>query len=233
MAAALEVFLNRDVSPHWGGEAVVRFSRDPEETWEGATVVRVVDDLPSDVPTGTVAYHDRDGKALPFAIVFRPMCTSLLAGAASVSVACSHEMGEIVADPFGNFLATDPLGRQAWIEPWDPTESDVYDVEGVAVGNFVLRSYFASGNDGPYDFLGTCGDPRIVAPFTPNAGGYQGMQAMAAKAAMRWPHLATPHAHMGDHVAWIEGHLHEHAGDLKRARWAHWASRAYRRGLRL
>jgi len=166
-AAACTIALNRDVASYWGGNYMVRRGEadavNPDEI-----VCALVDNLP-DAP-GAVAYHDRNGNALPVVFVAVNMCNSL----ADVDGAMSHEFNETVGDPGCNRWADDGNGAEYALELSDAIESSGYDVNGHRMADFLLTAFFVSGAPGPYSYGEAVGVPRLVAgPFATAPGGYQ------------------------------------------------------------
>jgi hypothetical protein len=64
-------------------------------------------------------------------------------------VTMSHELLEILADPYINLVATfqktNTRGALVAYETADPTQGDVYAKQGVPVSNFVYPAYFEPG----------------------------------------------------------------------------------------
>lgn len=111
-------------------------------------------------PTG-LAY----GKA--FVSVVRGLGGELLRGAASLSVTLSHEALEMLHDPYANAWADMPDGEtEEAVEICDRVEGDAYEIEGVAVSNFLGPRAFRGG-EGPYDWLRLVETPWDIRP-----GGY-------------------------------------------------------------
>jgi hypothetical protein len=102
--------------------------------------------------------------------------------APSVSSALSHEVLELLADPWTTFWVDGPglpQGNQYALEVADPVEADSYFINGVAVSNFVTPQWFdmqTGADDGRYDFLG-----RLKEPFAMTAGGYLIVRAPAGQ----------------------------------------------------
>jgi hypothetical protein len=124
---------------------------------------------------GDLAYHDVTPKGRPYASVF---CKTILdndgtwtTGANSVSAATSHEVVELLADPVCNRYALDANGEEFALETADATENDSYDIDGVAVSNFLYPAYFnpfaTATRRNKLDHMGV-----IEAPFTLRPGGY-------------------------------------------------------------
>jgi hypothetical protein len=125
----------------------------------------IVDDA---TQAGVLGYHDIDSVDHPIGFVFAK--TSLADGVPWTTVA-SHELLELLADPWINLLAEGAFGGKPAIyavEVGDPVEGDSYAIDSVLVSNFVLPSWFQLGLKGTtYDHLG-----KLILPFTMTSGGY-------------------------------------------------------------
>lgn len=171
IASAIEIQLNRDVSASWGGNYTVRAASSKTDIQPGEIVAAILDSLPQ--TPGAVAYHDVSGAEVPFILLARDMCNSLIVGPNSVSVALSHELCETAGDPFTNTWRDDGTGTEWAQELCDATQEDTYVINSTAVSNFVLPAFFATGAKGPYTYLGSIGQETIGTPFATAAGGYQ------------------------------------------------------------
>ncbi len=172
MAAALQVYANRDVGFYWGGSHRVRASSGPSDVQAGEVVCAIVDALP-DAP-GAVAYHDVNGAEVPTVFLAKSQCNSLISGPDSVSSALSHEVAEAIGDPACNRWVDDGSGTEHALEVADPCQEWGYEILGVTCSDFVLAAYFAPGASPPYNYLATqTGGPAISAPLALAPGGYQ------------------------------------------------------------
>lgn len=164
LVSALRIQVTRDFLPAWGIQAhlVVREPR------IGEWALGFFDDADQ---ANALGYHDLTAEGLPLGKVF--VKTTLAAGGL-VSVTASHELLEMLADPWINVLiadATDP--SKAWIrEVGDPVEADIdgYLIDGVQVSDFVTPAYFEPDLKlaGPFDFA-----RRLSAPLPAlRPGGY-------------------------------------------------------------
>lgn len=137
------------------------------EVPQGACIVAILDDADQ---AGALGYHDTTPDGRPYARVFLgPILAdggTFTQGPISLSVTVSHEVLEIVGDPYVNWWADMPGGNQLAQELCDPVEGDSYEIGDVSVSNFVGPRYFSNG-PGPYDRLGLLG-----LPWTMTAGGY-------------------------------------------------------------
>ena len=171
MASAVSLQVKRDFAPRWyRTPAPLAFypslAAVPADVW----VLTLLDDSDEADAAG---YHDETPDGRVYARVFcRDTLThggSVLEGPDSVSVTLSHEVLELLADPNINLWADDGGSRELALEVGDPVQASSYDINGVAVSNFVLQSYFdAYSSAGIYDFLW-----KLKKPWTMLPGGYQ------------------------------------------------------------
>lgn len=162
VAAALQKQATRDFGPFWQVEATVDAFENLEDVPVGYWPMIVVDDVPD-----AAGFHtDRNGQ--PF---------SLIEFGDSWSLTASHEMLEMISDPFGNRLVAGPSphpeqGRVEFlVEVADPSEAAEfgYTVNGLLVSDFFTqRFYDPIAVDGVrYSFGGHIKKPRQVL-----RGGY-------------------------------------------------------------
>lgn len=178
VSAALQKQILRDFAPLWGIPATVDAFARLADVPVGYWPVIVVDE----VFTGDLGVHGlRDHQPL-----------ALIKAVTDWSLTASHEVLEMIADPFGNRLvAGDSLsgdGRRVeyLVEVCDPCQDRAfgYYVNGYLVSNFYTPNYFdATGSSGArYDFVGGIGTPRQVLE-----GGY-----------LTWRDPETNHLHKAD-----------------------------------
>ena len=123
-----------------------------------------------------LGYHSLNNRGVPFGFVFTRLSERI---GEPWSVTLSHEALEMAMDAEVNLLSAGPHpnpeenGRIVyhWYELCDAVQDDHYDIDGVAVSNFVLPLYFTvdDEHDNHNDFLGT-----RIASFGVNPGGYVG-----------------------------------------------------------
>jgi hypothetical protein len=178
---------------------------DPTDIAPGEIVYSLVDTLPE--APGAVAYHDRTGTAVPFALLALSTCNTLT----DVSIGITHELCEIAGDAACNEWRDDGQGNEYANETCDADEARSYPIDSIAVSAFVLPAFFSPGSPGPYTFLGSIGQPDAAGPFQTMYGGYQIKRQS------------------GGGEAQVQGEVHP----LRLARKQHWNSRTYRRGVRL
>jgi hypothetical protein len=168
LANALSKQLAEDYSPIWGLEAEIRISPPspiPPSDWQ----LVILDDSDQ---ANALGYHELTKSGAPLGKIF---VRSVQQSGGEWSVATSHELLEMMADPDINLAAEgyDPEnpGSPAFFayENCDPVEGDTYRIGAVAVSDFVYPAFFEL-NPPPhsrFDRLGLLGKP-----FTLRPGGY-------------------------------------------------------------
>jgi hypothetical protein len=156
-AGAIQRQMTMHVAPAWNAPALIHVLGRNEPT-PARGVIRLVDD--SDIASA-LGYHDENGNGL---VGIR----TCLRDGVSWTSCLSHETGELTVDRPCTLCFQ--FGRKfVSCEPWDPTEAQGYDIDGIEVSNFVLPSYYITGSPGPWDYLGLLPGPfPALAP-----GGYQ------------------------------------------------------------
>lgn len=213
MAGALADYLNKHVATYWGGAGTyaVRAGASKTDIKVGEIACAILDALP-DAP-GAVAYHDVTGKEVPVVFLARTQCNSLLTGPDSVSSALSHELAETVGDPACNLWARDT--KYEWAhELCDAVQEWGFVVDGVAVSDFVLPSFFAPGSNGPWNYLAT-----------PGGGGGHALKSALATA----PGGYQIRSSAGGKEVQVQGTIAER----RRAQKNNWSSRTHRRGAKV
>lgn len=157
LAAALPAFqaaVSEDFAPVWGVDAQLVLGGTPPD---GAEVMYVVDH--TDVP-GALGYHWVDNGA-PYGVV-AAKDSDQFEGALAWQYTFTHELFEMLADPFGirrlHSRKTHCAPARTWLaEVADPVESDRYGYyrvggDGMLVGisDFITKRWY--GGKGPYDF---------------------------------------------------------------------------------
>lgn len=123
-----------------------------DEPVRGSAVIYLLDE--STLP-GALGYHDLNARDLPVGFVF-------VLDANDWTTTLSHEVLELLVDPTANVLVPGPDPRDPnnvvlhAYEVCDAVERFSYQIDGIAVSDFVTPSYFTAG-DAPgtrNDFLG-------------------------------------------------------------------------------
>jgi hypothetical protein len=189
VAKALHRQVSSDFAPHWGIRAnVYHYIHKPPPT---AWVLVILDD--SDM-ADALGYHDVTPAGLPVGKVFARTDMDYWL---SWSVTASHELLEMLGDP--SCVIASQIADTTFVaqENCDPVEADRYGytINGVAVSDFVLPTWFQPGTPGPYDFTGHLTRPLTLLPggyasvWTPQSGwtqhtarGLPGITSRAARA---------------------------------------------------
>jgi len=146
---ALQIQLDRDFTPIWGVHAVVQALDRAEKVPAHAWPMTILDQ--SDAGLGV--HLDKNGK--PFAEIQK---------GDDWSITASHEMLELLVDPLGHKLRSDPDidpasdGHQVQylVEVGDPCEIFAYSINGINVSDFITPEFYDT-NAAPgalFDFLG-------------------------------------------------------------------------------
>jgi len=163
LIAAMQAYVDASVVPVWGTPAHLVETTDFKS---GAWAMVFLDD--ADQP-GALAYHDLTPDGWPLAKVF---VRTAQKNGDQVSVAASHELVEMLVDPAINLMSTGPDATTMYAyESADPVEQLSFEVNNVAMSDFVYPSYFEvfrKPGSSRFDHLG-----QVDRPFQILAGGYQ------------------------------------------------------------
>lgn len=173
--------MREDFKKYWHRDVELRLEGwtgnqlDPEDPIDmrGDAVLYLWDEHAPEDPLG---YHDLNAAGIPFGFVFTQLSEEL---GEPWSVTLSHEVLEMAMDLEVNLLAEGPHpdpaegGRAVlhWYELCDAVQTQIYDIDGVAVSNFLLPHYFTYYDEhvNHNDFLGSG-----IASFGVANGGYVG-----------------------------------------------------------
>lgn len=167
---SLQVQVSRDFASEWQIDATLRFvERQNLKDWKGYWNILLLDD--SDV-ANALGYHDETPEGLPVSKCF--IATDLKFGYIP-SVTISHELLEMLLDPYVNDYSFDP-SRTYFVakEACDAVEADDlgYDISGVPVSDFVTPEFFdPSAASRPEEHFSFC--KRVHRPFELAEGGYE------------------------------------------------------------
>ena len=129
---------------------------------------------------GDLAYHDFTPDGRPISYIF---VVDTKAAGASLTVTATHEIAEMIADPWisENFQVTDT--RFFAKEICDPCQDDAYGYSikadgspAIKVSDFVLPKWFIPGSTGQFDRSQKIDEPLQILPggymsvFTPGRG---------------------------------------------------------------
>lgn len=171
IAAALYKGMAQDFAGHWENLPQTFTVCDAGSVPDKATVFHLVDEIP-EAPTA-LAYHTIDDRGRP---VLRLGVQTILqnggslhTGSNSVSCAMDHEAKETWCDGPCTLVCYFDGKKNLYYEVCDPVQGNSYDVDGIALSNFVTQRYFdGEDKDGPWDFLGV-----LKGPLTCAIDGYQ------------------------------------------------------------
>jgi hypothetical protein len=172
-AAAFNVQVQRDLPQYWNVQATVRLLASAKRTPVGVWPVRLVHNLP---PGEGGVHLDRHNQ--PYALV------ETTPGSDEWTIAASHEIVEMLVDPFGNRLQASrsieivggviqdgPGEFEYLVEAGDPCEADAYaySIQGIAVTDFITPHFYdpVASPATLYSFTGAVKAPRQILP-----GGY-------------------------------------------------------------
>jgi hypothetical protein len=171
IAAAINLQMQRDVAPVWGGEVWTCVALDSLDGVASTGARKVLTFKTKLGLPNALGFHT-ESSGVDYAEALPPGTPA--PGQAIDGTTASHEVVETFGDPTCNAYVTGPSGRRLARELADPVEADAYpisvrigpDTRQVMVSNFVLPSWF-NGAGGPYDYL-----KHLDAPETMTKGGY-------------------------------------------------------------
>lgn len=112
-------------------------------------------------------FHDRNFHGVPYGVVYSEVSEQT---GDPWSVTFSHEALELIADPQGNNYVMGPAVHDRrkkvfyWFEMCDAVSSQTYEIDGIALQNFLLPAYFEPPVPGARtNFLGTDLEPFGIA----------------------------------------------------------------------
>ncbi len=161
LIAALGIFVERDFGPVWETKAnLVKANDVSPNTWNFV----FFDDADA---ANALGYHDLTKNDLPLSKVF---VRNTLEAGEKVSTTASHELAEMLADPAINIWAKATNGVMYAYETSDAVEETSYEINGIAMSNFVHPAYFESfrrAGSVKFDHLGLISKPLEILK-----GGY-------------------------------------------------------------
>jgi hypothetical protein len=174
----------QDFEPYWSMGATLRLEghgdteqRQAPQELRGDAIIYLWDKA-ADV-ADAIGYHDRNNSGLPYGFVFTEIAQEV---GEPWSVTLSHEALELIGDAEVNVLAAGPNPNDPsqavyfWYEMCDAVQAESYDIDAVAVSNFVLPLYFTvdAEEDSRNDFLGRRHNGNLLQSFGVSPGGYTG-----------------------------------------------------------
>jgi hypothetical protein len=187
---ALDQYVRVHFAPVWGKPAKIIDARNQLNMPSGCWGMVFLDD--ADQCNG-LGYHDLTSEGLPLSKV---LVGTTIADGRKVSVTASHELAEMLVDPGIQMGAIGPDG-QTWYayEVTDPVEGEEFELDGVAMGNFVYPAWFENfraPNSAHFDHLGTCKRPFELRPlgYIPVYKDGKWTQIFGSDQAREWFNLA-------------------------------------------
>jgi hypothetical protein len=183
---ALNRQIIEDFAPYWGMSATLRLEGRSTEfpdtiqipDLRGDAVIYLWDQADVD---GAIGYHFQNARGIPFGFVFTEIARAI---GEPWSVTLSHEALELIGDPETNLLVMGPHPSDDrdvfhWFEMCDAVQAETYEIDGVAVSNFLLPLYFTGTRDtdevgARNDYLGRSYGAQTLQSFGINPGGYVG-----------------------------------------------------------
>jgi hypothetical protein len=160
---ALQKFLDECFVPVWGAPAKLIKARKPRV---GLWTMIFLDD--PDAPDAE-GYHDITWRGTPLTKVF--IKPTVDAGD-QVSVTACHELCEMLIDPMATLWCEGPRSTLWAYEVCDPVEEETFNIDGVAMSDFVFPAYFDTfrlkkPHSAQYDYLN-----KVKRPFHILKDGY-------------------------------------------------------------
>lgn len=166
--AALQRQVNQSFSHFWEINAQLHFY--PKGIVPPSSYWKIVLSNNTDVP-GTLGYHipPPNAASVPSAKVFVTDANAVL-GNGNWSITASHELLEMLADPYGtqaSFLSNSIFGPIFVLQEInDPVQANSYSIGGFKVSNFVTPAWYNVAARAPFDVMGV-----VPKPFTVLQGG--------------------------------------------------------------
>ena len=185
IVAAIQAQVHLDFFPAWGRDANLSLLDSPSLVNPHHWLMTILNNSDQ---AGALGYHDMTASGLPIGKIFAE--TDLIYGS-SLSVTISHEVMEMLADPWISLQVPDASRSLIYAyEVADACEDDQfgYKRENVLLSDFVYPSYFQDPPPTPaprYDQLN-----HISAPFQVLSGGYMSYMDMT-NLAKGWQQLVT------------------------------------------
>jgi hypothetical protein len=160
---ALQRQVTLDFRAYWSVDCQLRFLPKGEPLAAGWWQISVTDNPDQ---AGALGYHELTSRGTPLGKVFAELD---LQSGGSWTVTLSHELLEMLADPWINWCAQGSDGKMYALEVCDAVEADKlgYVIDGVLVSDFVTPSWFEPTQADRVDFK-----RRITKPLELASEGY-------------------------------------------------------------
>ena len=160
---SLQRQVSRDFNAYWDIDCSLTFLSRKETLTAGWWQIVVTDDPDQ---AGALGYHELASTGAPLGKVFAALDID---SGSSWSVTLSHELLEMLGDPWINWCAESPDGKLFALEVCDAVEADHlgYEIDGVSVSDFITPSWFEPTEADRVDFM-----KRITKRLELAPGGY-------------------------------------------------------------
>lgn len=186
------------VCGQYGGQAKCMVG-EPNAALDAGQVACIIRDEYPKQPGAGGWHTDENGR--PAIFISRQYSTSLTKGAFCLSELVTHEINETEADLGANLYSDREDGTEEAFEDCDRVEGDVATApNGVDVSNFLLKTAFIPGAEGPFDLKGT-----LTGQYDKTDSGYAILRKDGAylpdQAKVSHPSQAEKLAHPGSRLA--------------------------------
>jgi hypothetical protein len=160
---ALQQQVSQDFKAYWNLDCVLTFLAKDKSLTAGWWQIILSDDPDQ---AGALGYHEMTSEGTPLGKVFAGLD---IRSGSSWTVTLSHELLEMLADPWINWCAVGSDGKIYALEVSDAVEADAlgYEIDGVLLSDFVTPAWFEPTEANRMDFKQHISDPQELA-----AGGY-------------------------------------------------------------
>ncbi|HEV7217411.1 MAG: hypothetical protein ACHP8A_07770 [Terriglobales bacterium] len=160
---SLQKQVTRDFNSYWDLDCSLAFLQRNQPLTAGWWQI-VITDNPDQA--GALGYHELTNTGAPLGKVFAALDID---SGSSWSVTLSHELLEMLGDPWINWCAESPDGKLFALEVCDAVEADElgYEIDGVMLSDFITPSWFEPTEADRVDFMKRISKQLELAP-----GGY-------------------------------------------------------------
>jgi hypothetical protein len=178
---ALQQQVSLDFKAYWEVDSELTFLPREEPLTEGWWQISVTDNPDQ---AGALGYHELSSRGTPLGKVFAALD---LQSGGSWTVTLSHELLEMLADPWINWCAQGSDGKIYALEVCDAVEADNlgYKIGEVLVSDFITPAWFEPTRANRVDFK-----RRISKPLQLASGGYISVLDVGG----RWVQMAAQDA---------------------------------------
>jgi len=145
---ALQKQVSEDFKDYWELDCTLKFLSGTEPLTRGWWQIAVVDNPDQ---AGALGYHEMSSTGTPLGKVFAKLD---MESGSSWTATLSHELLEMLADPWINWCAVGSDSRIYALEVCDAVEDDKlgYEIDGVLVSDFVTPAWFEPTSADRIDF---------------------------------------------------------------------------------